>query len=328
MINREVIRNKVIQLVYAYYQNPGKDLSEAVKELQFSMEKAYHLYNQLLCLIVTITNEAKKQYDIAKRKAERAETEGVEMPSDKFINNLFVRQLEENGELQAFLETNGSLWEGSRDVVKALLLNMEQSAVMADYVAGTVSADVPEEESQEDMSQYGKDRELWRKLYKTFVMNNEDLDAFLEDKSLYWNDDKEIVDTFVLKTIKRFEEKNGAKQELLPMYRDEEDKAFAHDLFLDAIKNAEQYQGYLRRCTRNWDYSRIAFMDLIIMQIALAEMFTFPNIPVNVTINEYVNIAKVYSTPRSGGYVNGMLDNIARALSEEGVLLKPVGMQG
>ena len=169
---------------------------------------------------------------------------------------------------------------------------------------------------------YDEDREVWRKIYRQLIQDNDDLQALLEEKSLYWNDDKETVDTFVLKTIKRFDPMEKGEQTLLPEYKDEEDKDFARKLFRATILNAEDYQHYMSETSRNWDFSRLAYMDVVIMQIAIAEMLTFPNIPVQVTINEYVNLAKLYSTPRSGGYINGMLDSIARYLIDSGKMLK------
>ena len=169
---------------------------------------------------------------------------------------------------------------------------------------------------------YEADRELWRKLYRTFIMNNDELDSLLEDQSLYWNDDKDIVDTFVIKTIKRFSEQNGAKEQLLPEWSSDEEKDFARKLFRAAILNADQYQRYMSEASRNWDFSRLAYMDVVIMQIAIAEMLTFPTIPVSVTINEYVEMAKLYSTFKSGGYINGMLDSIARHLIKTGRMMK------
>ena len=153
-------------------------------------------------------------------------------------------------------------------------------------------------------------------------MNSEDIEAMLEEKSLYWNDDKDIIDTFVLKTIKRFDPANKANQELLPEYKDMEDREFARKLFRATILNADEYQKYMGRISRNWDFSRLAYMDMVIMQIAIAELVNFPGIPATVTINEYVELSKIYSTPRSGGYVNGMLDAIARSLIENGVIMK------
>jgi N utilization substance protein B len=171
---------------------------------------------------------------------------------------------------------------------------------------------------------YAADREVWRKLYRTFIQENEDIDQLLEEQSLYWNDDKEVVDTFVLKTIKRFDEKNGNKQDLLPEYDSEEERDYARRLFRATILNTNEYQRMMTEASQNWDFSRLAYMDVIIMQIAIAEMMTFPSIPVSVTINEFVELAKYYSTPRSGGYINGMLDTIARHLISTGKLLKQI----
>jgi N utilization substance protein B len=169
---------------------------------------------------------------------------------------------------------------------------------------------------------YAADRELWRKLYRAFIQDNDDLSALLEEQSLYWNDDKDVVDTFVLKTIKRFDEKAGDKQELLPEYDSEEEKDYARRLFRATILNTNEYQRMMTEASQNWDFSRLAYMDVIIMQIAIAEMMTFPSIPVSVTINEFVELSKFYSTPRSAGYINGMLDTIARHLITSGQLLK------
>ena len=140
--------------------------------------------------------------------------------------------------------------------------------------------------------------------------------------SLYWNDDKEIIDTFVLKTFNRFSEQNGPKQDLLQEWDSDEEQEFARKLFRAAILNADEYQHFMSEASRNWDFSRLAYMDIVIMQIAIAEFMTFPNIPVSVTINEYVNLAKLYSTRKSGGYINGMLDAIARHLINTGRLAK------
>ena len=169
---------------------------------------------------------------------------------------------------------------------------------------------------------YEEDRDLWRRIFKTVFMGNEDLDQVLEEKSLYWNDDRFVIDTFVLKTIKRFERRNGANQELLPEFRDAEDQEFAKRLFRSSLLGAETYRNLVSQFLRNWELNRVAFMDLIILQTALAEILTFPQIPVMVSINEYVDIAKYYSTPRSGGYINGMLDSVCRYLIEEGRLKK------
>ena len=141
-------------------------------------------------------------------------------------------------------------------------------------------------------------------------------------QSLYWNDDREVVDTFVLKTIKRFDPANGANQELVPEYKDIEDQDFATRLFRRVIINDEYYRSLIGKCIKNWEFNRLAYMDVIIMQIAVAEFLSFPQIPISVTINEYVEIAKWYSTPKSAGYVNGTLDALAKMLKKENILTK------
>jgi N utilization substance protein B len=306
MINRELIRIKVVQLTYAYYQNGSKNIESAEKELIFSLSKAYDLYNYLLALIVGITQESRRHLEVAQSRAKR---EGTAMPSQRFAYNRFALQLEENHMLNDFMESQKKSWSDEPEFLKNIFTQISESQIYKDYMA-----------SPEDS--YAADRELWRKLYRTLIENNAELDALLEEQSLYWNDDKEIVDTFVLKTIKRFDEKNKASQELLPEYDSEEDKDYARKLFRATIMNADEYQHYMSEASRNWDFSRLAYMDIVIMQIAIAEMMTFPSIPVNVTINEYVELAKLYSTPRSAGYINGMLDAIARHLIETGHLLK------
>ncbi len=306
MINRELIRIKIVQLTYAYYQNGNKNMDSAEKELLFSLSKAYDLYNYLLELIVAITREERHRVEIYTQRAER---EGTELPQTKFADNKFALQLEENKMLCKFMETQKQSWTDDIESVRKLCNTIEQSQIYQDYMA-------------EADDSYEADREVWRKIYKTFIQDNADLDALLEEKSLYWNDDKEVVDTFVLKTIKRFDPKNKQKQDLLPEYKDEEDRDFARKLFRATILNADQYQRYMSEASRNWDFARLAYMDVVIMQIALAEILTFPNIPVSVSINEYVELAKLYSTPKSGGYINGMLDSIARHLIKTGKLFK------
>ena len=308
MINRELIRIKVVQLTYAYYQNGNKNMDTAEKELLFSLSKAYDLYNYLLDLIVAVTREERHRVEI---NTQRAQREGTELPSQKFAYNKFAIQLEENKMLNEFIESQKQTWNDDIEFVRKLCNQIEQSQTYAEYMADADDS-------------YEADREVWRKLYRQLIQENEDLDNLLEEKSLYWNDDKEVVDTFVLKTIKRFEAKNKAKQELLPEYKDEEDKDFARKLFRSTILNADQYQHYMSETSRNWDFSRLAYMDVVIMQIAIAEMLTFPNIPVSVTINEYVDLAKLYSTPKSGGYINGMLDSIARYLVASGKMFKAI----
>jgi len=308
MVNREIIRIKIVQLTYAYYQNGSKNIDAAEKELFVSLSKAYDLYNYMLALMVALVREARRRLDIEENRAKR---EGKEPPSRKFVQNRFALQLEENKMLEAFMEDQTYNWDDEHDFVARLYQQIAESETYADYMA-------------DETDDYATDREFWRKVYRKHIQDNDELDQVLEEKNIYWNDDKEIVDTFVLKTIKRFDEKSGKKQELLPEYDSEEERDFARKLFRASILNAEEYQRYMTEAARNWDFSRMAYMDVVLMQIAIAEMMTFPNIPISVTINEFVELAKYYSTPRSAGYINGMLDAIARHLISSGRLMKRI----
>ena len=307
MINRVLIRLKIIQIIYAYYQNDSKNLDAGEKELFFSLSKAYDLYNYLLMLMVAVTEYAQKRVDIA--KAKYTSTDESSLACAKFLENKFIAQLSMNKQLHDFMDNQKRTWNTEQDFVKELYEAVLASDIYKDYV------------ESEDNS-YAADRELWRKIYKNLIFNNESLDAVLEDQSLYWNDDKEIVDTFVLKTIKRFEEANGANQELLPEFKDTEDQEFARRLFRRTILNADYYRHLISENVKNWDLDRVAFMDVIIMQTALAEILSFPNIPVSVSLNEYVEIAKLYSTVKSGSFINGTLDGIVNQLKKEGKLTK------
>ena len=307
MINRVLIRLKVIQVIYAYYQNGGKNLEAAEKELFYSLSKAYDLYNYLLLLMIEVTQFAERRIDNRRHKL-RPTYEDLN-PNTRFIDNAFMAQLMQNTQLEEFRANQKRTWDDEGDFVKHLFEKIEQTKAYQEYMA-------------KETLTYEDDRELWRKLYRSVIAQNETIDEILEEQSLYWNDDKAIVDTFVLKTIKRFEPENGAEQELMPEYKDDEDKEFARKLLRTAITGAEAYRKLMENNAKNWDMERFAFMDILIMQVALAEIMAFPTIPTSVTLNEYVEIAKMYSTPKSGGFINGLLDSIVNQLKSENKLNK------
>lgn len=309
MINRELIRLKVVQLVYAFYQNDGKTLDVVEKELKFSLSKAYELYKYLLSMLVDLKAYGERRAESSAARAERLGTKiGGLSPDRQFADNKFLVQLADNKALGEYREKKQE-WPEEPAFVKKLYTTMIESELYQNYL------------TKEDFS-YEADRELIRKLYKTYVCNNEDFDSLLEEHSLYWNDDKEIVDSFVMKTIKRFKEDSTAEQELLPDYAAVEDKNFAGTLFVETLKRAQEVRQLIRENSKNWEFNRLAFMDVIIMQIALAEILTFPQIPLSVTFNEYLDIAKIYSTPKSAGYINGLLDHVVKSLKKKGELMK------
>ncbi len=307
MINRTLIRLKIVQLMYAYYQNGGKNIDTAEKELLFSLSKAYDLYNYMLLLMVSVSRYAFQQVEHQEHLNKVGHIDAE--VSHRFIDNQFTAQLEINKQLLDFVDTKKKSWDNDLDYVKKLYNDIIQSEYYAEYMA------------LENVT-YDDDRELWRKLYKNIIMKDERIDDILEEQSLYWNDDREVIDTFVLKTIKRFNPEKGANQELVPEYKDIEDQEFATRLFRRTIMNDEYYRSLIGKCIKNWEFSRLAYMDVIIMQIAVAELLSFPQIPISVTINEYVEIAKWYSTPKSAGYVNGIIDAVAKMLKKENIITK------
>lgn len=308
MINRVLIRLKIIQIVYAYYQNGSNNLDAAEKELLFSLSKAYDLYNYLLLLMVDLTECASNRIENAKLK-KLATVEDMH-PNMRFVTNKFIAQLQKNKMLLDYQDRQKRSWLiDHEEFTKQLLDKIQNSNIYNEYMAKTDSS-------------FEDDREFWRVLYKSFINKNVELEDLLEEMSLYWNDDKEIVDTFVLKTINRFDEKNGVDQQLLPEFKDEDDQTFAVRLLRRSVLNCDEYRRLVSENTRNWDINRVAFMDVVIMQVALAEILSFSNIPVSVSLNEYVEIAKYYSTPKSSSFVNGTLDGIVKKLRKEGKITK------
>lgn len=310
MINRELIRLKVVQLVYAYYQNEGKTIEVAEKELMFSLNKAFDLYEYLLTLLVEIQEMAAQKDESSRARNKRLGTElKGETPEGRLAANALLKQLAANKQLTEYRENVKKEWLEEEPFVKKLLTKFLESEVFQFYL------------TKEDFS-YEADRELVRKLYKTVICNNDDFTSLLEDHSLYWNDDKDIIDSFVIKTIKRFKEDSTDEQPLLPPFASDDDRVFAVQLFSNSLERGAETREYIRKNSKNWEFNRLAFMDTIIAQIALTEILYFPTIPLNVTFNEYLDIAKVYSTPRSASYLNGLLDHIVKQLKHEGKINK------
>ena len=290
MINRILIRIKVLQIVYSYYQNGNNDLKVAENELLFSLRKSYDLYHYFLLLIVDVT-------------------EAELNPNTRLIDNRFAAQIAENEALRKYVAEQGLSWDNDEDFIKMVLDLILSSEQYGEYL-------------NNENDSYETDKEFWRIVFKKLICGNEAIDDYLQDKSIYWNDDISIVETFTLKTIKQFEEAAGSKQKLLPMFKDLEDQSFAIKLFRQSLMKGSEFRERINKHMKNWETERIANMDLIIMQVALAEIMTFPTIPINVTLNEYIDTAKYYSTPKSGTFINGILDSVVNELKKEKLLLK------
>ncbi|PXV60948.1 N utilization substance protein B [Dysgonomonas alginatilytica] len=307
MINRVLIRIRVIQVLYSTYLNESGDLKKAETELMFSLQKSYDLYYYLLALLIEITDTHTRRLE--SRKAKLLPTDEDINPNTKLAENLFIKQLKSNEQFNKYVSDRPQSWEDHENYIRSLLEKILNSDIYAEYLANEVS-------------DYDTDREFWRKVFKTFIYCEEQLDDLLEDDSLFWNDDIEIVQSFVIKTIKKFDPEKGANQPLLPMFKDEEDRQFAIKLLRETMFNVKLARDYIDKYAKNWESERIAFMDMIIMQTAVSELLAFPSVPINVTMNEYINIAKSYSTHKSSSFINGILDSIVTELKSENKLLK------
>ena len=272
-----------------------------------SLDKAYDLYNYMLLLMVETSRISLRMLEMRESRSKKL-NDGIHW-SHKFVDNRFILQLESNRELRAYCDEQELSWANHEDFVRNLYNKVEESDFYQQYM-------------NSDTSSYEEDREIWRLIYRHLIVDNEELAGILEDINVYWNDDKTIIDTFVLKTINRFTEKSTAAQPLMPKFKTDTDRDFAIKLMRRALMGQEHFYGLIGTTTRKWDFERIALMDRIILQLGLAEITTFPNIPISVSINEYVDIAKMYSTPKSGKYINATLDTIAKKLIEEGKLVK------
>ena len=309
MVNRILIRIKVVQIVYSYLVNIDKSIDTSEKELFFSLEKAYELYHRLLLLMIELTDAPNKRIENARFKY--TATAADKNPDTRLINNRFIAQLRENKMLKEYVDRQSVSWVNEPDFIRILLDRLLASDLYKTYLT-----------SEEDS--YAVDQDFWKKAFKHIIVENEDLSEILEAQSLYWNDDLETISTFVLKTIKRFDQSKGAEQELLPMFKDDEDAEFAKMLFRKTLMNVDVNKALIDQHTKNWEIDRVAFMDIVIMLVAIAEIKSFPTIPVKVTLNEYIEIAKAYSTIKSGHFINGILDAIASQLKKDGSLVGKV----
>jgi N utilization substance protein B len=309
MINRVLLRIKIVQILYSYYKSDSKSIPVAEKELFHSIEKTYDLYYHLLQLSIEITRFSAERIE-TKRNRLRPTEEDLH-PNTRFIDNSFILQLSKNVQFNEYLTAHKLSWVNYPEIIKELF----EELICTDFYAEYMNAPTVD---------YAADKDVWRKIFKKVILQNENLDDSIQDQSIYWTDDIEMVVSFVIKTIKRFDASKGDEQELLPMFKDQEDIDFASKLIRSVLTKGQALREMIDVNTKNWEIDRIAFMDIIIMEVALAELMDFPTIPVNVTLNEYIEIAKTYSTEKSGTFINGVLDNIVGQLKAENKLIKVV----
>lgn len=307
MISRRIIRTKVLQVLYAYYSSEEKSINNTEKELFFCIHKTYDLYHYLFALVIDIADYAESRIEI-KRNKHQPTHEDLH-PNTKFVSNLFINQLRSNRQLNAYLNQTKLSWVNHPELIKELYLIMIESEIYNEYVNSEIRS-------------YADDRKFIEKIFNKIFLVSEELYEVLEEQSIYWNDDIEFVISVITKTIKKFNEYSDSDQRLMPMYKDDEDRVFAKELFRKSILNHDELQALIKVHSSNWDVERIAFMDVLMMQLAITEFLYFPSIPTKVTMNEYIELSKYYSTEKSRNFINGILDKTLKDLKKEGKINK------
>ena len=309
MINRVLIRTKVVQNLYSYMlTRPERSLADALKDFDHCMEKTYELYHYLMKLPVELTHIQEMRLDEARNKY--LPTEEELNPNMKFVNNRLVAALAGNEQLEQFAQDHTITWNDDPILERMLLDKIIKSDLYNDYMA-------------DDEDSMMSDSLLWQQLMKQVILPDENLEDAVEQRSLFWTgDDLDLTGQFVCKTFRRIAE--GDENAIMPMYKDEEDSEFGKELLPAAVTQMPESNALIDELVEGsrWDKDRIVLMDRIIMCTALAELTSFEKIPTAVTLNEYIELAKNFSTAGSGQFVNGILNNAVKQLRKEGKILK------
>ena len=288
---------------------PECTLAKALKDLNTCLEKTYELYHYLMRLPVELTHIQAVRIDEARNKY--LPTEEERNPNMKFVNNRLVAALASNEQLQQFAQDHTVTWNDDPIFERLMLDKVIKSDLYNDYMA----------DEDDNMT---ADSLLWQQLIKQVILPDENMADAIEQRSLFWTeDDMELMCQFVCKTFRRIAE--GEEDVVLPMYKDEEDSDFAKELFSATVTQMPESNAIIDELLleSRWDKDRIVLMDRIIMCAAIAELRSFEKIPTAVTLNEYIELAKNFSTPASGKFVNGILNNAVKKLRKDGLVVKP-----
>ena len=307
MISRRILRIKILQLLYAYIQGADSSLNKHEKELFFSIQKTYDLYHYLLLLIIDIADYANSRIEIARQKM--VPTREDLNPNTKFVENKIIQQLRVNKQLNQYLNTTRLSWVNTPELIKKLHNRIRMTPYFKEYM-------------EHPQRNFEEDKKLIIEIYSNEIVNTESIFQTLEEQSIYWNDEVEFVVSMIAKTIKDFKESDNENAQLMLLFKNEDDKEFARDLFRKSVVHKEEYIKLIESYTENWDVERIAFLDMLILVMAITEAVAFPSIPTRVTINEYLEIAKFYSTEKSSLFINGLLDKIFKHLKENQKIIK------
>jgi len=307
MISRRLLRIKALMALYAFNRREDDDVALAEKELMFSIGKTYDLYHYLLLLVLEVADIASEKIDQALQK--RMPTHEDLNPKRRFVDNQVISQLRQNKVFNDYLSSRKLSWANYPHIPRLMYNKM-------------IAWDKYDEYMSAEAQGYASDRKFVISLVTKLFADSEDLESNFEEQSIYWNDDTEYVTVMIEKTLKKFKADSGNNASIMPLFKNQEDEDFVKILFRKAIHHLKQYSELIDKNTTNWEVERIALMDILVMQLAITEIVEFQEIPVKVTLNEYIEIAKYYCTSKSSTFVNGILDNIVKEIREQGLFEK------
>lgn len=307
MISRRLLRVKILQVLFAYYKSENESLSNVEKELLHSTKKAYELYHYLLLLPIELADYADSKIQQARQKLIPSREDLN--PNTKFVDNALIKLIRENEALNEFVEKHKIGWGQNPEIIR----NLYQKVSTADYFQAYLDS---------TSTSFNDDKQLIINILSKELEDFDEFYQYLEEQSIYWNDDLEFMLSMVVKTLKKFCEGQPTSTSLFPMYRSDDDEDYIKKLLRKVIQYHDENVKLIEEYTKNWEVDRIASMDILIMELALTEIKEFPSIPVKVSFNEYIEIAKYYSTEQSSTFINGVLDKIIQTLRKKNLVAK------
>ncbi|MFH1004639.1 MAG: transcription antitermination factor NusB [Bacteroidota bacterium] len=308
MLSRRYIRIKVMQALYSYFLSNENNIAHQEKELFSSMDKIYDLYLFLLLLLIEIRAKAREL--IAIRKTKKLPTQEDITPNTKFIDNRIFGIISINKQLASETFIRKISWDKDRDIVQKIFSDISKSKEYAQYINSSERS-------------FLEDKNFILDIWIQCIAENEHIHFFLEEKNIHWAGDIDFVNSIVVKTIDAIIENATDDHMIFNLFKDEEkDKLFAQELFRKVIAFSNEMDKIIQSKTQNWDIERIALMDILLMKMAIIEFLHFPTIPVKVTLNEYIELSKQYSTPKSSIFINGILDKLVLMFKDSGEFKK------
>ncbi|MBY0542957.1 MAG: transcription antitermination factor NusB [Sphingobacteriaceae bacterium] len=308
MLNRRHLRIKALQNIYAWHMTEKKDSVSSQKTLMQSIDSVYEMYIRMLALLVDVTEYTAN--DAIERSNKHLPTAEDLNPNQKLLHNKFIEVLKLNPEYTALVNKYQVNWHSDPELVKSIFIKLKESKEYAAYLA-------------EEGETLESSKEIIKFIFRKILLKNSNIVQAFEDKFINWAVDREVMQGMIAKTLKSFNQEDAFKNKLTPISPDwNEDSRFVKDLFAYTLKNDAAYQELIAERTKNWESERIALMDTILMKMAICEMMNFPSIPVKVTINEYLELSKDYSTPKSNSFINGILDKILNDLKRTNSIKK------